>query len=115
MTSEVVVVIFELMCVITIGLCGGLYFSWQAAVLCFICSPIMIVGMYLMSTMSFGNKGGRHNGDQAKIDDYARSNALLSDVIINYRTVISFGQKNVNRINERFVELLSGPLDEKIS
>ena len=97
MTSEVLVTIFELVAIIIIGMSAGVYFNWKAAVLCLICSPIMVVGMYMMATMQWGNKGGRR--DEASddgVDNYARSNALLSDVIINYRTVISLGQKNVD-------------------
>ena len=30
-----------------------------------------------------------------KKDLYMESNALLSDIIMNYRTIISFGDKNV--------------------
>ena len=51
MTSEVLVTIFELCSIVTLGMIGGIYFCWQAAILCFICSPIMIVGMYMMATM----------------------------------------------------------------
>ena len=37
------------------------------------------------------------------------ANALLSDIILNYRTVISFGQKNVDLILDRNSELLIIP------
>jgi len=100
MTSEVLVTLFELACMILLGLLGGLYFCWQAAILCFLLSPIMIIGMYMMSTMQFGNQGGRDKNIAVnKVDNYERANALLSDIIINYRTVVSFGQKNVDYIN----------------
>ena len=71
MTSEVLVTIFELVCIMLLGFCGGLYFSWRAAILCLVCSPIMIIGMYMMSTMQFGNKGGRFKGAEAGVDSYA--------------------------------------------
>lgn len=103
MTSEVLVTIFELVCVIVIGLVGGIYFCWQAAILCFLVSPIMVVGMYLMSTMQWGNKGGRRTtSEESGIDNYERANSLLSDVVINYRTIISFGQENVDTIIAKF-------------
>ena len=71
MTSEVLVTLFELVCVVIIGLVAGIYFCWQATILCFILSPIMIVGMYMMSTMQFGNKGGRMTGNETEdIGDY---------------------------------------------
>ena len=59
MTSEVLVVIFEVACIMVIGMTAGSYFCWQAAILSFVLSPIMIVGMYKMVTMQFGAKGGK--------------------------------------------------------
>ena len=38
-------------------------------------------------------------------------NAVVSDIIMNYRTVISFGQKNVDKIVEKYNDLAKGPLD----
>ncbi len=37
------------------------------------------------------------------------SNALLSDILINYRTVIGFGDKNVDYLLEKFDSLLEDP------
>lgn len=48
----------------------------------------------------------------SKVDPYQASNALLSDVIINYRTVIGFGQRNVDQINSNFNQLIEEPLNE---
>lgn len=42
-------------------------------------------------------------------DQYKAANALLSDIVLNYRTVISFGQKNVDLILDRYSELLIIP------
>ena len=47
-------------------------------------------------------------------DKYEESNALLSDVIMNYRTVISFGDKNVKYLMDRYASSLSGPNKENI-
>ena len=117
MTSEVLVTIFELAAIIIIGMSAGIYYNWMAAIVCFVCSPIMIVGMYMMATMQWGNKGGRRSdvAGEGGIDNYARANALLSDVIINYKTVISLGQKNVDYINQTFEKLLEGPMQDIIS
>ena len=49
-----------------------------------------------------------------KLSNYDKSNALLSDVIINYRTVVSLGQKNVDSICNKFEELLVGPMEDVI-
>ena len=54
-------------------------------------------------------------GTGDELDSYAKSNALLSDVIINYRTVISLGQKNVDCINDNFSKLLVGPMQDVVN
>jgi len=38
-----------------------------------------------------------------------KANALLSDVILNYRTVVSFGEKNIDSVIKKFEELLIEP------
>ena len=62
----------------------------------------MLVAFYMQATIKWGNKGGRMVDGSEKISDYEKSNALLSDVVINYRTIISLGQKNVDSICEKF-------------
>lgn len=42
-------------------------------------------------------------------DSYKQANALLNDLIMNYRTVISFGEKNVQFMLTRYYELLAVP------
>jgi ATP-binding cassette subfamily B (MDR/TAP) protein 1 len=37
------------------------------------------------------------------------SNALLSDILMNYRTVIGFGEKNIDHLLSRFDALLEEP------
>lgn len=37
------------------------------------------------------------------------SNALLSDILMNYRTVISFGEKNIDHLLGKFDALLEEP------
>ena len=38
----------------------------------------------------------------------------MADVILNYKTVISFGEKNIDSILERYVSLLEEPKRKKI-
>ena len=114
MTAEMLVTLFELAFVMALGIIGGVYFQWQAALTCVICSPIMIAAMYLSATMRWGNKGGKKVDNSEKLSNYDKSNALLSDVILNYRTVISLGQKNVDSICNKFEELLVGPMEDVI-
>ena len=59
MTAEMLVTLFELAFVMALGMIGGIYFQWQAALVCVICSPIMIAAMYLSATMKWGNRGGK--------------------------------------------------------
>jgi len=115
MTAEVLVTLFELIFVMALGLLGGLWFSWQASIVCMICSPVMLCGMYLQATMKWGKKNGRTKDNTDKVSSYDKSNALLSDVIINYRTVISFGQKNIDELCSKFEEFSKGPMEEVIS
>ena len=58
-------------------------------------SPIVLGGGYIGSKLHWGKKQGKRAGEAEK-DDYETSNALLSDIILNYRTVISLGQDNVD-------------------
>ena len=72
-------------------------------------SPIAIGAGYFSARLHFGRKGGKSKAENKIVDDYEISNALLSDVILNYRTVISFGQRNIDEINWRFKKLLEEP------
>jgi hypothetical protein len=61
----------------------------------------MAFGGFFMSSIQFG---------QAKTDDfYGESNALLSDIIMNYRTIISLGEKNVDYILDKYHNLMLEP------
>lgn len=62
---------------------------------------MMVFGGFFMSSFQFG---------VGKTDDaYQQSNALLSDIIMNYRTIISLGEKNVDFILCKYYNLLEGP------
>ena len=77
----------------------------------------MLIGVYAMSRLQWGTKKGgksRAESDILKVDVYAKSNALLSDVIINYRTVICLGEKNVDALVKKFEQLLEEPSKKKV-
>jgi hypothetical protein len=61
-----------------------------------------------MSRLQWKNKG-MSASKLAEVDNYQESNALLSDIIINYRTVISFGKKNIDHLMSSFDKLLVQP------
>lgn len=64
-------------------------------------SPFMVLGGLGISKLQFNTK----NVDESN----KAANALLSDIIMNYRTVLSFGDKNVNMILDKYSELLLIP------
>jgi ATP-binding cassette subfamily B (MDR/TAP) protein 1 len=113
LSSETTSIIMESIMTIVLGLAIALYFSWRMALITFALIPLVILGGYmsmkltakakgLAAPTSSGNVGGT-------IDYYKESNALLSDVIMNYRTVISFGPKNVAYLMKKYNDLLMVP------
>lgn len=76
-------------------------FSWQLAFIVTLTAPFMVLGGLGMSKLQFNQK--------AVDDSYKQANALLNDLIINYRTVIAFGQKNVDFMLQRYNLLLVVP------
>lgn len=73
-----------------VGVAIGLGYSWQISLICLAVSPLMIIGGIIMSKLQWKAKSFE-GGNDGKIDYYNESNALLSDMILNYRTIISFG------------------------
>ena len=47
-------------------------------------------------------------------EKYKEANALLSDMILNYRTIIGLGEKNINYLLDRFSNLLLAPNRDNI-
>ena len=91
MSSETIVTIIELTMVALVGVTIGMIVSPVSAIMALLFSPIIIGGSYMSATITFKKKGRRDEDVINKIDDFQAANALLLDVIINYRTVISFG------------------------
>jgi ABC-type multidrug transport system fused ATPase/permease subunit len=112
MTTETLATVMEAMLGLLLGVLLSAYFSWPMALLTIATVPIMIIGVIAMSNLqwkktSYGvNKGGK--------DPYLKANALLSDVILNYRTVISFGEKNIDSLISKFEKLLMEPATQRI-
>jgi len=63
-------------------------FDWRLALICSAITPILIIGAYFMSRLQFGYESTENV--------HYTSNALLADVIMNHKTVISFGKKNID-------------------
>lgn len=101
LTTEVVGIIVEAALGLTVSSLICAIFSWQLAILVTLLSPLMVLGGLGMASLQLNQA--------AVVDSYMQANALLSDLVMNYRTVISFGQKNVDFILERYAELLIVP------
>jgi ABC-type transport system involved in Fe-S cluster assembly fused permease/ATPase subunit len=69
--------------------------------------PILIVGVIAMSKLQW--KKSTFKEKTGESDPYLKSNALLSDVILNYKTVISFGEKNIDSVIKKYESLLVEP------
>ena len=87
------------------------------AIICILATPFVTLGGLVMARLNYksGPSGKNKNDPNFKeLDPYEESNALLSDVILNYRTIISFGQENVNTIMDKYESLLEGPANVRV-
>lgn len=117
LTTETVGTIGESFISIFAGVVVSAVFEWRMAIVCIFLTPFMVLGALIMAKIKYRQApGGKSKNDpNTKIEDpYVESNALLADVILNYRTVISFGEKNIESILERYVNLLEAPRKKKI-
>lgn len=81
-------------------------FTWQLGIIVTLTSPLMVLGGLGMSKLQF---------NQSQVDDsYKQANALLNDIILNYRTVIALGDKNVEHMLGKYSELLMIPYKTNI-
>jgi ABC-type multidrug transport system fused ATPase/permease subunit len=89
-----------------VGVIIAFIFTWKMALITIGFSPFVFVGSILSTRIkqSLGN-----NKKQGEVDFYTASNALLSDIILNYRTVISFGEKNIHFLLDKYDVLLEEP------
>lgn len=101
LSTESVGIMLEAALGLTISCIICAIFSWQLAIVVTLISPFMVLGGLGISKLQFNQK--------AVDDSYKQANALLSEIILNYRTVISLGDKNVDFILGRYTELLVVP------
>lgn len=107
MTTETLSTVMEAFLGLGLGLALSCYYSWQMALLTIATVPILIVGVIAMAKLQWNKT--TYNKKDVEADPYLKSNALLSDVILNYRTVISFGEKNIENVIKKYEELLTEP------
>jgi len=100
MTTETLATATTAILGLSVGFALSAYFSWQMALCTVASSPIMLLGVYGMNRLQWGNKKGGSQGRNqlAVTDDYSKANGLLSELITNYKTVISLGQPNIQFI-----------------
>jgi ATP-binding cassette subfamily B (MDR/TAP) protein 1 len=110
LTTETMATLIESMMALVAGIALSAFFQWRMAIICILATPFVMLGGILMSRLGW-KSGARKTEDpnNKELDPYEESNALLSDVILNYRTVISFGQENINTIMDKYESLLEGP------
>ena len=59
-------------------------------------------------------QGGAQQEFRAEADDEDKSNAIISDIIMNYKTVISFGQKNIDQVIDKYDRLRVEQLERNL-
>jgi ATP-binding cassette subfamily B (MDR/TAP) protein 1 len=98
LTTETAIVIFEGGFTIISGLLIAFYFCWPQALIMLAASPIMVLGTMIAMKLSWGkSKDGKLSGTWEN-NAYEKANALLSDMIINYKTCASFGEENTDLV-----------------
>jgi ATP-binding cassette, subfamily B (MDR/TAP), member 1 len=110
MTTEHLGILIEAYGGVIIGAAISLFYNWKMGLITCLFVPFISFGGLMMSRLAWKTKAGKLNKEEGKNDDpYEMSNALLSDILINYRTVIGFGEKNVDYLLEKFDSMLEEP------
>jgi ATP-binding cassette subfamily B (MDR/TAP) protein 1 len=90
---------------IVIGIILAFIYSWRMSLITLGLCPFLALGGFLRSRIMKKEM----EGTDKSAAYYKESNALLSDIIINYRTVIAFGPKNIEYLVSKFDKLLQQP------
>lgn len=99
LSTEIIATLGEMFFCLTIGMSISAFFQWRMTLICIAITPMVMFGGFFMSKLKW--KQDHAKPDQKGMDKltdksgdpYDESNALLSDVITNYRTVISFRKR----------------------
>ena len=103
---------------IALALALALIFEWRTAIGAFLASPVILLGAFGLSRLVWSGRGAREGAvmltgnDPTK--DFNKATAMLSDMIFNYKTVISFGDENVNALIDEYALLLIKPVNARI-
>ncbi|CDW90568.1 abc transporter [Stylonychia lemnae] len=112
LTSQTQGLVLEAILCLIIGITLAFISSWKIALVTLSISPLLILGGVAEQMIvwgSFKKSAKQVKGKEEEIDPYDRANALLSDIIINYKTVIGLGQKNVEFLVQKYQDLLEEP------
>jgi ATP-binding cassette subfamily B (MDR/TAP) protein 1 len=114
LTTETISIMAEGICTLVIGIIISFKFSWSISLITLGVAPLVLIGSAATQKLTarargFGNTSGQAKDNSQNVDYYKESNALLSDVIMNYRTVISFGPKNIKFLMSKYHNLLLEP------
>lgn len=94
LTTETLATLIESFISLFAGIALSAFFQWRMAIICILAIPFVMLGGFMMARLNYkSGPGGKNKNDPnfKELDPYEESNALLSDVILNYRTIISFG------------------------
>ena len=70
-------------------------FSWQVSLVVLAITPLQMIGSIVTMRLYKNNNQGNISDIQKS---YKKSNALLAELIVNYKTVIGFGGHNIDGI-----------------
>lgn len=110
LTTEHLAILIEAFLGLLIGIILAMSYTWKMGLITIALVPFVSLGGVMMSRMQFKARPDKDSSDKdGKEDPYKKSNALLSDILMNYRTVIGFGSKNVDFLLQKFDALLDAP------
>jgi len=110
LTTEHLAILINAFLGLIIGVILAMLYTWQMGLVTLAMVPFVSLGGVMMSRLQWKQiKPGQRTEKIAEDDPYNKSNALLSDIIMNYRTVIGFGEKNVDYLLDKFDVLLDEP------
>lgn len=110
LTTEHFSLLLEAIISLLVGVVISMIYTWKMGLITLATCPLVALGGILMGKVSNKNANMKSKqGSESADDPYKESNALLSDILINYRTVISFGEKNMDYLLSKFDQLLEVP------
>lgn len=111
LTTEHLAILIEAYGGLIVGTIIAMFYTWKMGLVTLVMVPFVSLGGIMMSRLAWKTKANKATNVElsGEEDPYKVSNALLSDILMNYRTVIGFGEKNVDYLLEKFDKLLEQP------